>query len=319
MLSSDYPAWSELPNLTAQSSGMLFTIAEPKYAFECALAAALVRARRSSPEGSGVDAKRPLHITALVDPSAQPTMTKFGFDQLGLYDRIVRLPSAHGWAKKIVGAMSSPYTYTIAADCDVAVMWGEGPRDLLRLVSDEYAGAEFIMTETWGSPGQNHDDVLSHGNAAACAGLFAFARTARVQALFTAALGLFNKTSGPFMPGYGRRSDQEAYWAVLFGQDHRLSRGSRPRVRVLPIEWQCPKVLPIEGVKLESPPGVNYLPRPCRFTHWHPHTFRQAAEASSAFLSTWPNGPRLLQILLPREATASNHVPPPHEHTHHGK
>jgi hypothetical protein len=87
-----------------------------------------------------------------------------------------------------------------------------------------------------------------------------------VRRLWHDSLVLFNATDGPFVRGVQRRGDQEALYAILHGKfDERPALG----VQVLPLEWQCPRMLPWLGQALRSPPNARLESAPCRFVHWH--------------------------------------------------
>mmetsp|Transcript_23037 Transcript_23037/g.58699 ORF Transcript_23037/g.58699 Transcript_23037/m.58699 type:complete len:313 (-) Transcript_23037:117-1055(-) len=289
----------------SKSNGVLLVGTGARYARECALCAAILRSRGSL----GLEHQQ-LHITMFVDEEARGALSSRALDRMHIFDLLRMLPpdarvQTPSWQAKLIAFLMTPYRHTLYLDCDVAPMWPEAPHSLLQLVSSD---DDMVFTETWASRGFKHSDVLSHGRALLCSCILAWRSTEHANSVWRAALDLFNSTNGAFVTGHPRRGDQEAIYAVLYGKHRgRLAPSVRAglSVRVLPLEWQCPTLLPQPAAQLTIA-HVGYPSWPCRFTHWHPRTLREAIDAVTPVLNQMTNGSQVVAALLSGESHRSD-------------
>ena len=238
--------------------GMLMLIQGKRAAAECFLAAAMLRAQGALAPGDA-----PLHLTAFVDAVARARLTAVHavpdvFDALESPQQVVDAMAQHGsWAAKLVAFLYSPYQRTLFTDCDTAVARKSVPADLLALT----AHSELVLTETLlqAGGGSGAGDPFAHGHAGMCSCIVAWANTSRTRELWAAAQLFLTNASRqhPYWP-HSRHGDQEALWVVL-----RHAPPPGLGLRVLPLELQCPTLLPSAGAAL----NVLGTQRRCRFTH----------------------------------------------------
>ena len=273
----------ERASLRSNSSGVLLIALGGAAAAECSLLAATARAHMAV----GADGRR-LQIVVMTDRAAHSRLSAPDNELArSLFDGVLPLPADALSAAHKLGAVNSklatlvhtPFDYTLHLDCDMSIERAEGPGDLLALAMSADADVVFGDTalQAGGAPrpaapgggSSRMYDPFAHGRAGVCACVIAYARLSAVHELWRGALRRFD-TPGRFHPDVGLRREQEAMWAELEARSHSTA-ASLLSVRTVPLEWQCPAMLP-GGPSGRGRPQLEYAgsgipPRKCRFTH----------------------------------------------------
>ena len=306
--------------LRTNSSGLLLIAVGANAAAECSLAAATARAHGSK----GPDGER-LRVVLMADDVAAARVREHGtvadlFDEVrGLPEEAAAAVKAHGaWAAKVSSFAHTPFDFTLFIDCDVSVAMHDAPRDLLALT--QQPDTDIALSETafqsGGAPGAAASAPFAHGRAGVCTCVLAWASLSVTRQLWRDARRRFD-TPGDFHPGISRRGDQEALWAELERRS-RTGAAATLAVRVLPLEWQCPAMLPVAGrgrPRIEFGGGSRIPSRACRFTHSAggaaEHQLSAVLPAYETALRRMPhvkeviNGVARIAGVAPRQSTAA--------------